>query len=65
MSRSRRGLERLSAITRPVDQLVASLRSAVSLLSVSFFLLLRSAKSATAKFLNLFVLPTLQFFTLI
>jgi len=39
-----------------------SLRSAVSLLSVSFFLLPRSAKSATAKFIEIICFANFEIF---
>jgi len=44
MSWTRRGLKHRSTITWPVNKLVTLLRSAVSLLSVSFVLLLKRAK---------------------
>jgi len=59
---SRRGLERRSAITRSVNYLVMSLCGAVSLLSVSFFLLLRSVKSATTKFIESFCFANFAIF---
>jgi len=56
MNWSRRDLECRSAITRTVNYIaryITSLCSGVSLLSVSYFLIFRSANSATAKFIEI------------